>query len=54
MNKMIVGLDQNEEDLLIYVISDEALETSTYPRYEKAAGSFTLWGCTALNYCPGP
>lgn len=52
MNNMTIELDQNEEDVLIYEISDELLETA-YIRNETA-GNITLWVCTALYYCPGP
>lgn len=50
MNETI--LDQNEEDLLVYEISDEALEGAVHKGSQ--AGNFTLWSCTALTVCPGP
>jgi hypothetical protein len=53
MNDKTRPLDQNEEDLLIYEISDEALETAAYAGNEKA-GIFTQWLCTAVYFCPSP
>jgi hypothetical protein len=47
---MTIGLDQNEEDLLIYEISDEALENAG----NEKAGVITQWLCTALYFCPSP
>ena len=52
MNYKTRPLDQNEEDLLIYEISDEVLETA-YAGNEKP-GIFTQWLCTAVYFCPGP
>jgi hypothetical protein len=46
---MTIGRDQNEEDLLIYEISDEVLENTGN---EKA--NFTQWLCTAVYFCPSP
>jgi len=48
-----VTIDQNEEDLLICEISDEALETVVH-RGSENAGNYTFWFCTALTVCPGP
>jgi hypothetical protein len=50
-NNMTIELDQN--DLLIYEISDEPLETAAYAGNEKA-GIFTQWLCTAVYFCPSP
>ena len=50
MHKMI--LEQDEEDLFIREVSDEALETLGRP--DNGAARYTLWYCTALNLCPGP
>jgi hypothetical protein len=50
-NNMTIELDQN--DLLIYEISDEALETAAYAGNEKA-GIFTQWLCTTVYFCPSP
>jgi len=51
MNDMTIGLDQNEEDLLIHEISDEALETVCTGN--EKAGNYTLAACTGLSACPG-
>jgi len=40
--------DPNEENVLIYEISDEDLETC------DKGNSITLWVCTAQYFCPGP
>lgn len=42
----------NKEDLLIFEISDEALETAAGTRNEKAV-NFTLGACSGLSVCPG-
>ena len=51
MSDMTIGLDQNEEGLLIYEISDEVLETAVCTGHAKA-GSYTLAACTGLSNCP--
>jgi hypothetical protein len=53
MNDMTIGLDQTEQEMFTYEVSDEALESATGTGNEKA-GNYTLWYCTALNLCPGP
>ena len=45
-------LDQFEEAMITYEISDEALEIAAGTASKP--GSYTLWYCTALNLCPGP
>jgi hypothetical protein len=40
----------DEENLLTYEVSDEALETAGG---KKIAASFTLGSCTGLSECPG-
>jgi len=45
--------DQNEENLLMYEISDDVLEAAACIGDEKA-NKFTQWVCTALYFCPGP
>jgi len=45
--------DRNEEDLLIYEISDDALEAMAGALTEKT-GNYTLYFCTQLDLCPGP
>jgi hypothetical protein len=53
MNDMTIGLEQTEEEMLIYEVSDEALESATGTGNEEA-GNYTLYFCTALDLCPGP
>ena len=48
-----IGLDETEEEMLAYEVSDEALETAAGAGSEKA-GNYTLYFCTALDLCPGP
>lgn len=48
---MSVGLDQVEEEMLAYEVSDAALETAAGT---VRAGNYTLFFCTALDICPGP
>jgi len=40
----------NEENLLIYEVSDEVLETAGG---NEIAGNYTLASCTGLSVCPG-
>ena len=52
MNNRTIGRDQSkEDDLLIYEISDEALECAGET---KRAGNYTQFFCTALDLCLGP
>ena len=52
MNDMTIGLDQNEEEILTYEVSDEALESAGGTGKEKV-GNYTLGFCTGLSACPG-
>jgi hypothetical protein len=52
-NDVITGLDQAEQAILAYQVSDEALEIAAGTGSEKAA-NYTLFYCTALDLCPGP
>jgi hypothetical protein len=45
-----ITLDQNDEELLTYEVSDEALEVAC----EEKANTFTQWVCTSVYFCPGP
>ncbi|HYA29510.1 MAG TPA: hypothetical protein VEI95_11885 [Acidobacteriota bacterium] len=45
--------DRNEEDVLAYDISDDALENMTRAPTE-GAGNYTFYFCTHLDLCPGP
>ncbi len=53
MSDTSIGLDETEEEMLAYEVSDEALETAAGTGSEKAA-NYTLYYCTALHLCPGP
>jgi hypothetical protein len=52
MNHTTIGLDQTEEEILTYEVSDDALETAAGAGKEKA-GAYTLAHCTGLSACPG-
>jgi hypothetical protein len=45
-------IDQIEEEILAYDVSDEALETAAGVEKQKA-GNYTLGFCTGLSACPG-
>jgi len=45
--------EENEQDMLIFEITDDALESAAY-RHDEKANTFTQWVCTALYFCPGP
>jgi hypothetical protein len=51
MNEMT--LDQNNEELLTYEVSDEVLEFAAWAERNKA-NTFTQWICTSAYFCPGP
>jgi len=53
MNNVTIGLEQTEEEVLAFKVSDEALESAAGTGSEKAA-NYTLFYCTALDLCPGP
>jgi hypothetical protein len=46
-----IGLEQPEEEILTYEVSDEALETAAGSG-SKQAGNYTLFYCTYLHICP--
>jgi hypothetical protein len=46
-----ITLDQNDEDLFTYEVSDEVLEVAAGT---QKANTFTQWVCTAVYLCPGP
>ena len=50
MTEMTMRLEQNEENLLTYEVSDEALESAGG---REIAGNFTLGACTGLSVCDG-
>jgi len=45
------NIDQREEDILTFEVSDEALEAAAGMMKEKA-GAFTLAFCSGLDTCP--
>jgi hypothetical protein len=51
MNDIIIGLEQTEEEIFTYEVSDAALESATG---NERAGNYTLYFCTALDLCPSP
>jgi hypothetical protein len=51
MDGQSVDLQQSEEEVLIYSVSDEALETAAAILKERV-GSFTLSFCSGLDTCP--
>ena len=51
MSDTTLGLDQTEEEILTYEVSDEALETAAGTGKEKA-GNYTLGGFTGFSVCP--
>jgi hypothetical protein len=48
MSDKTIGLEQIEEDILSYEVSDESLETAATAK----AGAYTLGFCTGLSTCP--
>jgi hypothetical protein len=46
------NIDQMEEEILNYQVSDEALEAAAGTMKDKA-GAFTLAFCSGLDTCPG-
>jgi hypothetical protein len=44
-------IDQREEEILTFDVSDEALEAAAGPVKDKA-GAFTLAFCSGLDTCP--
>jgi len=45
-----IELNQTEQELLSYEVSDEALEAAGTAGMENA---YTLGGCSGLSVCPG-
>ena len=44
---------QDDQEILICRISDEAIETAVHTSCAPAA-NYTLFFCTTLDLCPGP
>jgi hypothetical protein len=51
MNESTINLARNEEDIVDYDVSDQALEAAAGMPNGEAA-SFTLAFCTGLDTCP--
>ena len=51
MNDMTIGLDQTEEEILRFEISDEALESAAGTGKGKAE-NVTAAFCSGLDSCP--
>jgi hypothetical protein len=49
MTDTLERLDQTEEEILGYEVSDESLETAAVTR---SAAAYTLGFCTGLSLCP--
>jgi hypothetical protein len=52
MSDTAITLDQTEEEMMAYEVSDEVLETAAVAGSKGA--NYTLFYCTALDLCPGP
>lgn len=52
MTKTTIGLEQTEQEILAFDVSDEALEAAAGTVRENAA-NYTLAACTGLSVCPG-
>jgi hypothetical protein len=50
-NITIIRLEQTEEEILAFEVSDDALEIAAGTSKEKA--NFTLGACSGLSVCPG-
>lgn len=51
MKNITVGLEQIEEEILAFEVSDEALEIAAGSAKEQA--NYTLGACSGLSVCPG-
>lgn len=51
MTNVTMGLQQNEDEILAFEVSDEALEIAAGTEKEKA--NYTLGACSGLSVCPG-
>jgi hypothetical protein len=52
MTNTTTGLEQTEQEILTFELSDEALEAAAGTMQEKAV-NYTLGACTGLSVCPG-
>ncbi len=51
MTKTTMGLEQTEQEIFSFEVSDEALEAAAGTVGEKAA-NYTLAACSGLSVCP--
>jgi hypothetical protein len=51
MKNTTTGFEKIEEDILVFEVSDDALEIVAGTAKEKA--NFTLGACSGLSVCPG-
>lgn len=51
MKNITVGVEQIEEEILAFEVSDEALEIAAGSAKEQA--NYTLGACSGLSVCPG-
>jgi hypothetical protein len=52
MTETTIGLEQIEQEILAFEVSDETLETAAGTVREKVA-NYTLAACSGLSVCPG-
>ncbi|MGE5163626.1 MAG: hypothetical protein ACM3IH_06330 [Sphingobacteriales bacterium] len=51
MTNTAMGLQQTEEEILAFEVSDEALESAAGSTHEQV--NYTLGACSGLSVCPG-
>ena len=51
MKNITIGLEETNEEIFTFEVSDEALEIAAGSAKEKA--NFTLGACSGLSVCPG-
>jgi hypothetical protein len=51
MKNITIGLEQTDEEIFAFEVSDEALEIAAGSAKEKS--NFTLGACSGLSVCPG-
>jgi hypothetical protein len=51
MKNITIRLEQTDEEILAFEVSDDALEIAAGTSKEKA--NFTLGACSGLSVCPG-
>ena len=52
MTETTMGIEQTEQEIFAFEVSDEALEAAAGTVREKAA-NYTLAACSGLSVCPG-